>query len=114
MLMSRVLIVAAGLAIAAVAVPAHAQVGAPDGVDSPRLDQIQKNQRIRIGDGVRNGSLTGRETINLLRGQSKTHRMERRFERDGVITNREKARMGRAEARQSHRIFRAKHNRKRR
>ena len=59
---------------------------------------------------IRDGSLTGREAHTLAHGQVKTRRMERRFESDGVIIQREKRHMGHQQAKQSARIFRKKHN----
>ncbi len=77
---------------------------------TPGVDARQKKQANRIYNGVRNGSLSRRETGQLIRGQARVHRMERRAKRDGVVTGRERVRLHRAQNRQSRRIFRKKHN----
>ena len=84
--------------------------GAASAQSTPGVDARQHNQGKRIFNGVRNGSLTARETGQLVRGQARVHRMERRAKRDGVVTGRERVRLHRAQNRQSRRIFRKKHN----
>lgn len=107
----KTLIIAMAVAVPATIISAPSQAA---GVDSPRLDHAQKNQRHRIWGGVKNGSLTKRETGNLVRGQVRVQRMERRFESDGVITRSEKRRMRGAMAVQSGRIWVNKHDRQNR
>ena len=107
----KTLIIALAVAAPATIISAPSYAG---GIDTPRLDQAQKNQRHRIWGGVKNGSLTARETGHLLRGQARTHRMERRFESDGVITRSENRRLHRTMATQSARIWVNKHDRQRR
>lgn len=73
-------------------------------------DWRQHNQSERIFNGVHNGSLTFRETGQLVRGQARIHNQERRFKSDGVVTRRERVRMHRTVNRQDRRIYRRKHN----
>lgn len=87
----------------AIATAAHAQ-------STPLADQRQVNQQQRIWNGVEDGSLTARETRSLRRGQIRTERTERRFESDGVVTNRERVRLQRQQNRQSGRISRMRRN----
>ena len=77
---------------------------------TPGADWRQHNQSERIFNGVQNGSLTFRETGQLLRGQARIRNQERRFKSDGVVTGRERVRMHRTLNRQSRRIYRRKHN----
>lgn len=79
--------------------------------DTPGVDWRQHNQGHRIYHGVANGSLNFRETGQLLRGQVRIRRMERRFKSDGVVTHGERHRLHRALNGQSRRIYRRKHNR---
>ncbi len=83
---------------------------APVLADTPRFDTRQDHQRQRIGNGVRNGELTMRETRRLAVGQVHLNRVERRAEADGVVTARERARLHRDANQQSRRIHRQKHD----
>ncbi|MGI9352068.1 MAG: hypothetical protein ACR2O3_10935 [Rhizobiaceae bacterium] len=77
---------------------------------TPGVDKREHRQAKRIFHGVGNGSLTARETGQLLRGEARIHRMEHRFKRDGVVTAGERVRLHRNLNRQSRRIYRKKHN----
>ena len=79
---------------------------------TPRVDRREARQHARIRDGVRSGELTPREAARLRAGQVHVHRVERRAKSDGVVTLRERARMERAQNRQSRHIARLKHNRR--
>ena len=82
--------------------------------NTPGVDKRQQIQKHRIGQGVRSGELTGRETVGLARQQGRVHRMERRAKSDGHVTGRERLRLHRAENRASRNIYRQKHDRRRR
>ncbi len=99
----RVLMIAAALALFTASL-ASAHTG------TPRVDRRQAHQRTRIVQGVRSGELTPREARRLRAGQAHVGRMERRAKSDGVVTQRERVRMERAQDRQSRRIARLKHN----
>jgi len=79
--------------------------------NTPRVDQRQANQEQRIDQGVASGSLTQREANRLERGQQHVDNMENRAKSDGVVTNRERAQLHRAQDRQSERIYAQKHDR---
>lgn len=96
------------LAVAALAMFTSAIAGAHP--STPRVDRREARQHARIQQGVRNGELTPREAARLRTGQQHVQRMERRAKADGVVTMRERAHMGRAQARQSRHIARLKHN----
>jgi hypothetical protein len=77
---------------------------------TPRVDRREARQDVRIRRGVRSGELTRPETRSLVRGQAHVHRMEARAKSDGVVTPRERMRLGHAQNVQSRRIHRMKHN----
>jgi hypothetical protein len=79
---------------------------------TPRVNHRQHRQHVRIHDGVRSGELTRREARALRRGQLHIRRLEMRAKADGVVTRAERARIARAQNRQSHFIWRLKHNRR--
>jgi hypothetical protein len=75
-----------------------------------RVDRRQGHQWSRIRNGMESGSLSRREAKRLRKDQRKIARMERRFERDGYYSRRERRAMEHALDRASRRIKRAKHN----
>ena len=77
---------------------------------TPGVDKREHNQAVRIFKGVKNGSLTVRETGQLIKGQVKLRAAERKAKADGVVTLRERVRLHRELNRQSRRIWRKKHN----
>ncbi len=94
-------IVAAVLAVA-VAMPSLAA----------EVDQRQRNQQARIGEGVESGELTPRETARLERKEARIHREIRRERaaNGGTLTPGERARVNRQENRLSRQIYRQKHD----
>ncbi len=99
----RVLILTLTLATAVAAV-ASAQTA------TPRIDRREARQQARIRQGVRSGELTRGEAARLRAGERHIDRMEARAKSDGVVTPRERARITRAQNRESRRIHRLKHN----
>jgi hypothetical protein len=77
---------------------------------TPAIHRHRVHQQERIGQGVRSGRLTPRETIRLERGQGHVARMIRRARADGVVTPRERSQILRAQGIQSRHIWRMKHN----
>lgn len=77
---------------------------------TPRVHRRIARQEVRIHRGVRSGQLTAREAWRLQRGERHIRRMERRAQADGRVTARERIRLHRALGRQSHRIWRLKHD----
>ena len=78
------------------------------------IDERQNTQEARIQQGVRSGELTRSESVRLVQGQVELQRMEHRSRRDGVVTNRERARLHKKASRESGRIYRNKHDGSRR
>ncbi len=99
----QILLFSAVLAVASVSLAAAHPV-------TPRVDRREARQHLRIREGVRSGQLTRGEAQRLRAGQRHVHRMERRMKSDGFMTLRERARLERAQDRQSRRIMRMKHN----
>jgi hypothetical protein len=81
---------------------------------TPRMDRREALQRARIVEGRRSGELTRRELARLDAGQRQVHRMERRAERDGIVTRGERRRIERVQDREHRAIHRLKHNARRR
>lgn len=84
--------------------------GVRKGIRSPGVNKRQINQKRRIGQGVRSGELTRRETARLGHQQVRIHRQERRFKSDGRFTKRERAIVHKNQNRASKNIYRKKHN----
>jgi len=76
------------------------------------IQQRKQNQQERIGNGVKNGSLTPRETENLEKKESRVNRETRRdrAQNGGNLTNKEKAQVNRQQNHLSKQIYRDKHN----
>ena len=86
------------------------------GVSTARADnevnERQRNQQKRIGEGVENGSLTPGETARLEKQEAAIHH-EVKTERKangGTLTAKERRQVNRQQNRESARIYRAKHN----
>ena len=92
-------------AVALRASPAFAQT-----TSTPRIDQRQENQERRIEQGVQSGQLNQREAARLEKGQARVQTMENRAAADGKVTAKERARIERAQDKQSRRIYREKHD----
>lgn len=79
-------------------------------VRTPRISHRQKHQQQRIGQGVRSGELTARETIRLEREQRGIQLEKREAREDGVVTRAERRDIYREQNQASRHIWRAKHN----
>ena len=95
------------LGLAAAASLAAALPAAAQGVDAR-----EHNQAARIEQGVRSGELTPREAFRLHRREMQLHRYESRvrFHHDGRLTPHARRVLTRMENRDSHAIYRLKHN----
>jgi len=100
----RVLILTAALATMT------AVVASADNTATPRVDRREVRQQARIQQGVKSGELTKGEANRLERGQTHVDRLENHAKADGKVTPAERARLARAQNRQSRRIYRLKHN----
>jgi phage terminase Nu1 subunit (DNA packaging protein) len=75
------------------------------------VNDRQQNQRQRIGQGVKSGELTARETARLAREQVQIQRMENRFRTSGDGLNaRERVRLQHELNQSSRHIYRQKHD----
>jgi hypothetical protein len=75
-----------------------------------RIDAREAAQARRIAEGRRSGELTWFEKFKLNREQAHIRQMERRAERDGVVTRGEARRIERAQDRASRDIYRETHD----
>jgi len=90
------------LALAALALPASAQT----------IHQRKVNQQRRIGNGVKSGQLTPKETSHLEHREAHLNRETRRMRaaNGGKLTPQEKARVTRQQNHISRSIYRQKHD----
>ncbi|OGW48774.1 MAG: hypothetical protein A2V62_08695 [Nitrospirae bacterium RBG_19FT_COMBO_58_9] len=79
--------------------------------ETPVIDQRQSNQEKRIDQGIVSGQLNERETNRLNKQQEHINKMEGWAKADGVVTDKEKARIGTAQNRASRHTAREKHDR---
>jgi opacity protein-like surface antigen len=79
--------------------------------ETPVIDQRQINQDQRIDQGVASGQLNEREANRLNKQQGRIGKMEDRAMSDGIMTKRERARIGAAQNRASRHVARQKHDR---
>jgi hypothetical protein len=79
--------------------------------ETPVIDQRQVNQEQRIDQGIASGQLNEREANRLNKQQEHVNKMEDRAKSDGVMTKKERARIGAAQDRASRHIAREKHDR---
>jgi hypothetical protein len=76
------------------------------------VNERQRNQQQRIGEGVENGSLTPGETSHLEKQEGALHHeiKQDRKANGGTLTPQERAQVNRQQNRESRRIYRDKHN----
>jgi len=86
-------------------------LGATAMAHTPGIDKRERQQRLRIRQGVRNGELTRRETRRLGLEQVRLRGYESRAKADGQVTRRERLRLNRSLNRTSRHIYRQKHDR---
>jgi hypothetical protein len=77
-----------------------------------RIQQRKENQQTRIGNGVKNGTLSPKETVNLEKKEGKLNREihHDRVQNGGNLTNKEKARINRQQNHLSRQIYKTKHD----
>src|SRR5678816_3121168 len=86
--------------------------GASNVLAQNEVNQRQRNQQKRIGEGVENGSLTPAETARLEKQEAAIHH-EVKTERKangGTLTAQERRQVNRQQNRESRRIYRQKHD----
>jgi hypothetical protein len=72
--------------------------------------QRNVNQQERIEQGLKSGELSTKEAAKLEKGQARVQRLEAKANKDGTLTDAEKARIQKAQNVQSKDIARLKHN----
>jgi Spy/CpxP family protein refolding chaperone len=77
---------------------------------SPYINRREREQAWRIHQGVRSGELTRGETRSLWHQEREIREDEREAKRDGKFTLAERRDLNRELNRESHRIYRLKHN----
>ena len=77
---------------------------------TPVVNQRQRNQQVRIREGVVSADLTRAETRRLRTEQRHIRRTERRAKADGTVTSQERAKIQRKQNRASRDIRRQKHD----
>jgi hypothetical protein len=77
-----------------------------------RIQQRKENQQARIGNGVKNGTLSPRETVNLEKKEGAlNHEIHHdRVQNGGNLTNKEKAQVNRQQNHLSRQIYKDKHD----
>ncbi len=80
------------------------------GTRSPGINRREARQQNRINQGVRNGSLTPRETYRLQRQQANINAREARYKSDGKLSRGERRDLNRRLNRASKNIYHKKHN----
>jgi len=86
----------------------------PQGTKTPVINRRQNRQRRRIRHGVKSGQLTRAEAARLRREQARIAAERRAARRNGRVSPAERARIRRSENRANRRIYRAKHNNRKR
>ena len=74
----------------------------------------ETNQEARIAQGVASGQLTARETARIEKGEARIERDRQAALADGKLTRREKVKLNHEENKESHKIYKAKHNTRKR
>jgi hypothetical protein len=83
---------------------------AQNGTKTPVARERQENQQERIGQGVKSGELTAKETARLERQQHRIQRDKRQAKADGTVTKAERAEIRARQNNASRNIARQKHD----
>ena len=78
--------------------------------ETPRVDYRQANQEHRIDQGIASGRLNEREANRLNTQQEHINKMDDHAKADGVVTNKERARITHAQNQSSRHIARQKYD----
>ncbi len=100
------------LAASLLALPASAAFAQTTYPERHHIAGRKENQQDRIGQGVRSGQLTPRETAHLERQERGIKREERgmRAQDNGHLTAQDRHTLARQQNQESRRIYRDKHN----
>lgn len=74
------------------------------------INQRERRQQKRIGEGVKNGDLTRKEVRKLEREQVRIHAAEAKAKSDGKFSAKERARIQTRQNKASHHIYKQKHD----
>src|SRR6478736_6605283 len=77
---------------------------------TPNIHKRQERQQERIGQGVKSGQLTAKETEHLEAREAKIQHDKKEAKADGKVTGKERAKLEREENRTSRAIYRQKHD----
>ena len=77
---------------------------------TPVINNRQDHQQERISQGLRSGNLSAREAARLEANQAKIQHDKKEAKSNGIVTNRERAKIEQEQNRASSHIYRAKHN----
>ncbi len=83
---------------------------APQLAEAGTIKQREARQQKRIGQGVKSGELTAKETARLEREQGKIEADRKKALADGKMTRKEKAKLTREQDRASRHIYKEKHD----
>ncbi|MEO8806756.1 MAG: hypothetical protein ABI433_11790 [Burkholderiaceae bacterium] len=106
MLKLKTSLIAAALGLASIG--AFAQTTAAPA--TPRVDQREANQQVRIAKGAASGELTGKETVRLEKEQAAINKAEANAKADGTVTKHERKRLHRMQSAASKDIHAQKHD----
>jgi hypothetical protein len=115
---SLLVLAVGGMMLTGSAVAQTTTSGAGPGVVDPghprvnEVNQREENQQQRIGNGVKNGSLTPQQTSNLERREASVEKQEKAdmAKHDGHLTKAEQRQLNRRENRISKSIYKDKHD----
>ena len=86
--------------------------GQEPGTKTPGVRKRQRNQQVRIRQGVRSGELTKGETRRLEHEQKEINQEKKEARADGTVTAEERKDIHKEQNQASRHIYRAKHNRR--
>jgi putative ubiquitin-RnfH superfamily antitoxin RatB of RatAB toxin-antitoxin module len=87
-----------------------ASVPALAGPKTPRVNNREHRQQVRIRQGFRSGDLSAREVLRLQTEQARIRFYERRARADGTVTARERVRLHRELNQANRHIRRQRHD----
>lgn len=90
------------------------RINAKPKLRSHKINRKQLKQKKRINQGVRSGTLTGREMLKLKRQQASIRQQKRRFKANGKFTKHERKIIKQRLRKSSKNIYRKKYNAKQR
>ena len=80
--------------------------------ETPKINQRQKEQQLRIKQGVKSGELTHKEARKLEKEQIKIQHDKKIAKANGVVTKKERRHILNEQQRASKKIYKKKHNKK--